>query len=93
MASKIPRRRRDLKMLEYVIEDFLDLKARLDAKRAKPLKKFLLSRRLQPGSLSSIEGFHLARQLVLIVPRRPHSFEHLVFLNPVNGAIQVKRIS
>lgn len=82
----------NLKALEYVIEDFLELKAYLDPGRVQPLKDFLFAQSLEGQILINVEGFHLARQLVLIDSGDPQLLDHMVFLNPEDGQIRVKRL-
>jgi hypothetical protein len=84
--------RKERKALEYVLHDFLDLKASLDPRRTRPLKEFLFSKEQDGDAISAVDGFLLGQQLVLIQPGDPHSLEHLVFLCPADGGIRVKRL-
>lgn len=77
---------------EYVLEDYLELKACLHTGKAKPIKTFLFSQKGKGWILSPVEGFSLDRHLVLFRQGDPDSFKHLVFLNPTDGRIQVKQI-
>lgn len=78
---------------EYILEDFLEVKAALGRHKTQPLKQFLLSQRRKDFVLSGVEGFCLHPQLVLIGSKNPASFEHLVFLNPHTGTIRVRRLA
>ena len=80
-------------MLEYVLEDFLELKASLTQPQMDPLKEFLFSRQRDGLALEEAEGFRLAEYLVLIEAEDPTRLEHLILLNPASGEICVKRIS
>ena len=93
MTVKPCAERKSLRTLEYVLHDFLEVKASLDPEKAKPLKKFLFSQSLDGETLSTLEGFSLAKQLVLFEQSDPESFQNLIFLNPEDGAIQIKRLS
>lgn len=90
MTTKDVHPRKNLSIFEYVLEDFLEVKASLDGDKMRPIKKFLFSQRFEGRVLSSVEGFSLSRQLVLIDRGDPHFFRHLVFLNPQNGWIRVR---
>ena len=79
------------KNFEYILEDFLEVKASVAPHRTKPLKKFLYAQGVK-GELFVVEGFVLQDQIVLINPNLPASFEHLVFLNPKSGAIWVRKL-
>lgn len=79
-------------MLEYVLEDFLELKTSLDTGRTKSLKEFLFSRSVGDGHIASLEGFLLAQSLVVFGETNLDVVEHLVFLNPEDGQIQIKRL-
>lgn len=82
----------EVEVLEYVLEDFLELKASLHPSQAKPLKEFLFSQSLDGRDLSAVEGFLLANHLVVIDPRDPAAVEHLVFLSPGDGGIRVRSL-
>ena len=88
-----PIRKTDLTCFEYALEDFLELKASVQAKKAKLLKNFILAQKPNDLMLSAVEGFHLSQQLVLIGAEDPHAFENLICLNPQDGKIQVKSLS
>ena len=90
MTTQGPQHKSDLKAFEYVLEDFLEVKAAFTSQMMGPLKAFLLSKGFGNFILSTIEGFCLDEQLVLIRQGDPRSFEHLVFLNPENGRIRVR---
>lgn len=79
--------------LEYTLQDFLEVKAALNEKRAKPLKEFLFSQRLDVLTLSAVEGFHLSHQLVLIHKGDPSAFRYLIFVTPSNGRFRIKQLS
>ena len=79
--------------LEYVLQDFLELKASLNKEKARSIQDFLFTQELDSEEFSSVEGFHVGRQLVLIEPTNPYSFKHLVSLNPTNGSIQVRPLN
>lgn len=79
-----------VKALEYVLDDYLEIKARLNVQKARPLKKFLFSLRARGSSIESFEGFCWNEQIVLLRGGDPQLFKHLVFLNPGDGRIQVK---
>ena len=78
---------------QYVLQDFLELKASLNGKKASPIKKFLFSQEPHDWHLSPVEGFCLDGQLILFQSGDPKSFKHLVFLNPDRGEIRVKNLA
>jgi len=77
--------------LEYVIDDLLELKAEVDPKRAKSLKRYLLSQKDDNFSVSLVEGFRLNGHLVLI-EKGESKLKRLVFFNPQKGSFQIKDI-
>ena len=82
----------DAKMLEYVLDDFLELRASLNASQAKRLKEFLLPQRLAGMSLSTIAGFILANHLVILNSTDWQTIERLVWVEPGAGRIRVKNL-
>lgn len=78
---------------EYVLQDFLELKACLGGKKTAPIKKFLFSQEPRNWSLSPVEGFCLDGHLILFQSGDPNSFKHLVFLHPDRGEIRVKMLT
>ena len=85
--------REELKDLEYALQDFLEVKASLDRRKAGPLKEFLFSQGRDGMALSAVEGLHLARQLVLIKEGDPHALRHLIFVTPYDGKFKVRQLS
>ena len=85
-------RKRPSKVVEYVIEDFLELRGCLDTKEMKQAKSVLLSQKACGDNVTSVEGFHLGRQLVLIVRRAPTYFEHLICVCPKEGKIRIRKL-
>lgn len=79
-------------IFEYILEDFLEIKACLEAEKTKPIKDFLSSQGTSGFSLKAVEGFALGPQLVLIREDNPQSFRHLVFLHPEHGRIRVRSL-
>lgn len=91
--QKEKEKEKERKVVEYAIEDYLEVKASLVREKTGPLKEFLFSRSLKDWEVSTVEGFHLDQQLVLIRETDPETLEHLVFLNPEDGSIRVKKLS
>lgn len=77
-------------LFDYVLEDFLELKASIGANKVGTLRTFLESKKGSELSIVPVEGFAVNRQLVLLRKGSPQSFENLVFLNPKSGWIRVK---
>lgn len=92
MPAKSPQQRNHRRVLEYVLDDFLELKTSLTGELTKPIKEFLLSQCPPQTDISTLEGFRLASQLVLIDPTCRALFDHLILLNPLDGKIHVHRL-
>lgn len=75
------------------MDDYLEIKGGFDAKKRKPLKEFLGSQTSDNLEPLAVEGFLLARNLVLFEPRESVQVEKLVFLRPRDGKICVKQVS
>ncbi len=93
MEVKPTNRRGDLRTLEYVLDDFLELKVRLDTKKTAAVKQFLLSQPWNGHPLSSVEGFLLDKHLVVFHEGDPRAVNRLIFLNPGDGRIRVKSVA
>lgn len=85
-------RKRDLETLEYVLDDFLELKVCLDAGKTEAVKQLLFSQPLNGHQVSSIEGFLLGHQLVVFHKGDPGTLNQLIFLRPEDGKMRVKRL-
>jgi len=83
----------ELETLEYVLEDFLEMKASLNQEKTAALKQFLFSHPVNGHAVSSVEGVVLANHLVVIDEGDPGAIDHLIFLNPGDGRIRVKPLS
>ena len=92
MNNGVNSRKRSSKVVEYVIEDFLEMRGCLDTKEMKQVKSILLSQHARGDSVTSVEGFHLGKQLVLIVRRAPAYFEHLICVCPKKGKIRIRNL-
>lgn len=92
MVTHSSNRSEDVEVLDYVLQDFLELKADLDTNRTRPFKKFLFSLPLNGCLVKPIEGFILADYLVVLAKRNPEAIGRLIFLNPGNGNFQVKHL-
>jgi hypothetical protein len=79
-------------MFEYALDDFLEIKGACDVKKRRPLKEFLLAQALDRLELLVVEGFVLAKNLVVLEPEKPAAIENLVFLRPKDGKIHVTHI-
>lgn len=90
--SKKNRKEESFDSFEYVLNDFLEIKAEINPKRAEALKNYLLSMKDRNLSLSLVEGFRLNGHLVLIEKENASTLERLVFFNPDKGLIQIKQI-
>lgn len=93
MSTRTLQKRKTNESLEYVLEDYLEVKASLSPGQSVPLKKFLLAEPPQGSSVLGLEGFRLDEQLVLIDHCDPHQFKNLVFLTPGDGKIRVRALS
>lgn len=80
------------KAFEYILHDYLELKAALSAKQAKNIRNFLTSNGCIGSSLIHIEGFSVNQQLVLLKSDDPQSIKNLVYLNPANGLMQFRSL-
>ncbi len=93
MENKKPQVQGELKLLKYVLEDFLELKASPQASRCASLKNFLLSSTTRQSDLYPVEGFRLAGNLVLVGRLDPRIVESVVFVSPRDGKFQVSHFS
>lgn len=82
----------EVKDLEYVLDDYLELKAGLHSSQGKPLKQFLFTQSLDGGHLSSVEGLLLANHLVVFDSGDPAAVEHLLFVSPGEGSLRVRSL-
>ena len=82
-----------LNVLKDILEDFLELRARLSGQTSQPIQNFLFSQSLRQFEVMPVEGFRLDRSLVLFEKGSPSSIENLVFLRPRNGVFRVTRIA
>ena len=80
-------------MLEYVVEDFLEVKGSLREDRSFALRNFLSSQRIKGSYLTAVEGFYLEGHLILLDQVDPGSFRHLICVTPGDGRIRVRRLS
>ena len=78
------------KFFEYVLRDFLEIKAALNVEQTVSIKSFLASKGCLGSSLLPLEGFCVNQQLVLLRSGDPRSIKHLVYVNPSNGLIRIK---
>jgi hypothetical protein len=85
-------RKNDPGSFSYVLNDFLELRAGADPKKARSLKTYLLSLGEEDLTLSPVEGFRLNGHLVLIEKEKIHTPHHLVFFNPDKGSFRIKEI-
>lgn len=90
--KKLNERRDPVRFFEYVLDDFLELKAGMDPRRTKLLKAYLLSQGRKNLALRSVEGFRLNGHLVLIEREECHRLKRVVFFNPDKGSFRIKEI-
>ena len=90
MAARKAERKEARRVLSYVIEDYLEIKASVKIEDSEPLKRFLLSRSSSGEGVSPVEGFLLADNLVLFDRTNPQTVQNLVFVCPGNGRMQVR---
>lgn len=83
----------DRTTFEYTLHDYLEIKASLNEDKLGGLKKFLSRQPLCELELFPLEGFSVSGNLILLQSGTPKSFKHLVFLNPVNGAVHFSALS
>jgi len=77
---------------EYVLEDYLELKAEVGPRKAGPLKAYLLSRGEQNLTLRPVEGFRFNGHLVLIEKKNTRRLTRLVLFDPEKGSLRVRNI-
>ena len=90
-----PKRRKNdesFDSFEYVLNDFLEIKAQTDPRKAEALRNYLLSMKERNLSLTPVEGFRLNGHLVLIEKENAGTLNRLVFFNPDKGSIRIKQI-
>ncbi|MBI4115403.1 MAG: hypothetical protein HY447_02385 [Candidatus Omnitrophica bacterium] len=80
-------------MLDYVIQDFLELKASLEGDKVRQIKEFLLSQDTDHAVVTPIEGFQLARQLVLVVQGSQRALKRLILVGSEDGKVEIKNLS
>ena len=80
------------KSLEYVLEDFLELKASLSTRRTAEIKNFLCSERAGGVVLALVEGLRLGKHLVVVEAHNSKGVEDVIFVKPGNGQIQIRRL-
>ena len=90
MVSESRTQSEEFKALEYVLADFLELKAGLGSKETRPFKEFLFKLPLNGRRVSGIEGFLVAEHLVVFEKRNPEKVKHLIFLSPEDGTFRVR---
>ena len=78
------------KTLEYIVEDFLEMKGCVNEERSSALRHYLLSQQRGVCHVTSVEGFYWGRHLVLLDKIDPRYFDHLICVTPGNGRIQVR---
>ncbi len=79
-------------MLDYVVGDFLSIKASLGEEESSVLKSYLFSRMVGNNRIVAVEGFYLGRNLVLLEKINPWDFCHLICVTPGNGKIQAREL-
>ena len=77
---------------EYVLEDYLELKAEVGPRKAGPLKAHFLSRGEQNLTLRPVEGFRFNGHLVLIEKKSTRRLTRLVLFDPQKGSLRVRDI-
>ena len=90
MTTQCKSSKKGFESFEYVLNDFLEIKAEVNPKRAEALKNYLLSMKERNLSLSPVEGFRLNGHLIVIEKRTLPA--KLVFFNPDKGSIRIKQI-
>ena len=78
------------KTLEYVLADFLEVKAGLGQKETRPFKEFLFTLPLDGRHVSPVEGFLVGEHLVVLEKKNPRKVKHLIFLSPEDGTFRVR---
>lgn len=92
MTTRCKKEKKDFDSFGYVLNDFLEVKAQVDPKKARSLKTYLLSRGERDLTLSPVEGFRLNSHLVVIEKDVAAELHRLVFFNPDKGSIRIKEI-
>lgn len=82
-----------MEVLDYVLQDFLEVKTGLGVKGTEAFKKFVFSLPLDGCVVASVEGFLLSDYLVVLDRRNPSTIDRLIFLNPENGSFRVKQLN
>jgi hypothetical protein len=77
---------------EYVLEDFLELKASLSTRRTTEIKNFLFSEKAGGVILALVEGLRLGKHLVVVEAHNSTCVEDIIFVKPGNGQIQIRRL-
>lgn len=81
------------KIIQYVVEDLLALRASVEGKKTKPLMDFLLSQETNGERVSLVEGFFVGQELILIEKKNPQNFKHLICIQPKSGTVRIRRLS
>ena len=90
MKTKTYFHNRERQMLDYVVGDFLEIKASLGEKESGGLKNYLFSRTIENNRIVAVEGFYLGGNLVLLEKMDPRDFCRLICVAPGNGKIQAR---
>lgn len=80
-------------IVEYALEDFLEIKANLVRAKSGPLKKYLFRGKESRAELEVIDGLRLADNLILVQKESAPKLGAVVFLNPNSGSIRVQKVS
>lgn len=93
MAAYNTKGEEDRRSFEYVLEDYLELKAEAGPQKARSLKAYLLSRGERNLTLRPVEGFRFNGHLVVIEKGSARKVTRLVLFDPEKGSIRVKEIA
>lgn len=93
MGTKSPTRERNRQLLEYVLEDFLELKAPPLQEKTKALKDLLFSHSAGSGELSLAEGFFFSKHLVVIEPCSSVPVTRVVFVRSGDGHLRLRELA
>jgi len=81
-----------LKILRYVLEDFLEEKAMLTPVKTIPLQRFLFSQPLDGFEPSAVDGLRLGSNLILISEARLEAVENVIFVRPRRGGMRIRQL-
>lgn len=92
MSRKNPNQAEEQELVEYAVEDFLEIKAALNAGKSKAAKEFLLSNGHKDFDLSAVDGILLSERLLVLSPAGLREIKKIGFLSASSGRLEVRTL-